>query len=33
MGLARHNVGLGLPAISQATAVNDQFGTHRGTAA
>jgi hypothetical protein len=28
-GLARHNVGLPLPAISQVTAVDDQFGTHR----
>ena len=28
-GLARNNVGLPLPAISQVTAVDDQFGTHR----
>ncbi|HEX8933291.1 MAG TPA: hypothetical protein VF788_03675 [Pseudonocardiaceae bacterium] len=27
-GLARNNVGLPLPAISQVTAVDDQFGTH-----
>ena len=28
-GLARNNVGLALPAISQVTVVDDQFGTHR----
>jgi hypothetical protein len=27
-GMARHTVGLPLPAISQVTAVDDQFGTH-----
>jgi hypothetical protein len=27
--LARNNVGLPLPAISQVTAVDDQFGTHK----
>jgi hypothetical protein len=27
-GLARNNVGLPLPAISQVTAVDDQFGIH-----
>jgi hypothetical protein len=31
-GLVRNNVGLPLPAISQVTAVDDQFGTHRGAA-
>jgi len=27
-GMARNNVGLPLPAISQVTVVDDQFGTH-----
>jgi hypothetical protein len=30
-GLARNNVGLPLPAISQVTAVDDQFGTLWGS--